>query len=116
MTGYGHKTNDDACEAIVKIEIKGKELLRVATGNGPVNALDGALRMAIEPVFPSLKKVELTDYSVRALNHNVGTAMATEVSITMRCGQETVVRIRKSENVVRASLEALIAGMTHFIG
>src|SRR3546814_15058912 len=66
-------------EATVKVEVGGEQVMTVAEGNGPVNALDFALRKALEPAWPALVGVRLTDYKVRILTPGDGTAALTRV-------------------------------------
>src|SRR3546814_11992721 len=66
-------------EATVKVEVGGEQVMTVAEGNGPVNALDFALRKALEPAWAALVGVRLTDYKVRILTPGDGTAALTRV-------------------------------------
>lgn len=77
-------------------------------GNGPVNALDQALRQALIPQYPQLAHAELTDYRVRLLDNGHGTDAITRVLIDMRLGHETWTTVGVGENVIEASWEALV--------
>lgn len=95
-------------EATVKIHIGGRRLIATAEGNGPVNALDRAIRLAIGRSFPSLKDIELTDYKVRVLDEKKGTAAVTRVLIETSDGEKSWGTIGVSENIIEASWEALV--------
>ncbi len=99
-------------EATVKVHVPstaGNERRVVATaeGNGPVNALDAALRQALEPRYPALREVSLTDYKVRVLDSAAGTAAVTRVLIDSSDGSTTWSTIGVSGNIIEASWEAL---------
>jgi 2-isopropylmalate synthase len=95
-------------EATVKVKV-GKELeLTVAEGDGPVNALDKALRKALVRFYPDITKVGLTDYSVRILDREEGTAAKTRVVIESSDGKEVWGTVGVSENIIEASWEALV--------
>jgi 2-isopropylmalate synthase len=95
-------------EATVKIHVGGRRLIATAEGNGPVNALDRAIRMAVESSFPALKDIELTDYKVRVLDEKKGTAAVTRVLIETSDGEKTWGTIGVNENIIEASWEALV--------
>lgn len=94
-------------EAIVKMRIDGERILRIGEGNGPVNALDAAVRSAIGERFPQLERVHLTDFKVRVLDTNRGTGAVTRVLIDSTNGERTWSTIGVSENVIIASWKAL---------
>ena len=95
-------------EAIVKLRIDGEEVLTVAEGNGPVNALDGAMRKALSKHFPALADISLTDYKVRILTPNEGTKALTRVMIESQDAKgNTWNTIGVSANVIDASFNAL---------
>ncbi len=100
-------------EATVQIEIAGRQLMEVATGNGPVNALDNALRKALLPVYPALQDMRLADYKVRILTPQAGTGAVTRVMIESadKDGRRwTTVGV--SPNIIDASFNALHDGIT----
>lgn len=96
------------CEATLKIKIGAKSFHEVAEGNGPLNALDCALRQALKRRFKKLDAVGLTDFSVRMLNSAPGTAAKTSVLIESSNGEKTWRTMGVSQNVIEASLKALV--------
>ena len=104
---------NSVCEATVKVRVGDRVHHTVAEGDGPVNALDGALRSALAKSFPQLKKVELTDYKVRILDGVAGTAAKTRVLITSSDGKRDWGTVGVSENIITASLQALVDGIEY---
>src|SRR5215469_1281789 len=102
---------ESICEATVRVRVDDQIAHTVAEGDGPVNALDGALRRALVKFFPSLKTVELTDYKVRIINGTTGTAAKTRVLITSSDRKREWGTVGVSENIIEASLEALVDSM-----
>ncbi|RME95138.1 MAG: citramalate synthase, partial [Verrucomicrobia bacterium] len=96
------------CEATVKVRVKDQVAHTVAEGDGPVNALDGALRQALGRFFPPLRKVRLTDYKVRIIDSATGTAARTRVLIQSSDGRREWGTVGVSENIIEASLQALV--------
>ena len=94
-------------EATIKVHVGEQRLVATAEGNGPVNALDGALRMAIGQVYPALESLHLTDYKVRVLDTNKGTGAVTRVLIDSTDGETSWSTIGVSENIIEASWQAL---------
>ena len=94
-------------EAIVKIDIEGEIYHTVGEGNGPVNALDSALRRALEGVYPTLKDVRLEDYKVRVLSSAEGTAAKIRVLIESSDRRRVWNTVGVSENIIEASWIAL---------
>jgi 2-isopropylmalate synthase len=103
------------CEATVKVRVGDRTAHTVAEGDGPVNALDGALREALRGFFPQLKKVQLTDYKVRILDGVAGTAAKTRVLITSSDGKRDWGTVGVSENIITASLEALVDSIEYVL-
>jgi len=101
------------CEATVKVRVKDNIAHTVAEGDGPVNALDGALRQALVKFFPQLEKVSLVDYKVRIINTTAGTAAKTRVLITSSDGHNEWGTVGVSENIITASLQALVDSMEY---
>lgn len=100
-------------EATITLEVKGRQLMTVATGNGPVNALDSALRKALLPVYPVLEDMRLVDYKVRILTPNAGTGAVTRVMIESADGHgERWTTVGVSANIIDASYSALHDGIT----
>jgi 2-isopropylmalate synthase len=95
-------------EATIKIWVGGERYLRTADGNGPVNALDRALRLAIGDVYPHLRDIELVNYKVRILDERKGTGAVTRVLLDASDGVDTWGSIGVSENIIEASWEALV--------
>ncbi|MDQ6876634.1 MAG: citramalate synthase [Candidatus Dormibacteraeota bacterium] len=100
-------------EATVKVEVAGTIYHTAASGNGPVNALDAALRKALSPRFPGLKDVSLHDYKVRILDGAAGTAATTRVLIESGRGLKRWTTVGCSSNIIEASLEALVDSMEY---
>jgi 2-isopropylmalate synthase len=101
------------CEATVKVEVEGSQAHTVAEGDGPVNALDAALREALARFFTQLKRVQLTDYKVRILDTATGTGAKTRVLIESTDGKREWGTVGVSENIISASLEALVDSMAY---
>ncbi len=99
-------------EATVKLRAGGDRIVVTGEGNGPVNALDHALRQAIEQVYPEIVKFELIDYKVRIVDQGHGTDAITRVLIETSDGQSSWVTVGVGHNVIEASWEALIDGLT----
>jgi 2-isopropylmalate synthase len=95
-------------EATIKIWVDGERYVRTAEGNGPVNALDKALRSAIGERFPHLRDIELVNFKVRILDETKGTGAITRVLLDASDGTDTWGAIGVSENVIEASWEALV--------
>jgi 2-isopropylmalate synthase len=95
-------------EATVKAHIGDERVVATAEGNGPVNALDAALRLAIEPHFGQLRNVHLTDYRVRVLDTSKGTGAVTRVLLDTADAEGSWSTIGVSENIIEASWEALV--------
>jgi 2-isopropylmalate synthase len=94
-------------EATVKVHVDDQRMVATGEGNGPVNALDGALRQALGGHYPALATIHLTDYKVRVLDTAAGTGAVTRVLIDTSDGDVTWTTIGVSENIIEASWEAL---------
>ena len=94
-------------EAAVKVRVGGEIMHTAAEGNGPVNALDLALRKALLPFYPQLAEIHLTDYKVRILDSEAGTAAQVRVLIDSACGSRTWSTVGSSTNIIEASWQAL---------
>jgi len=101
------------CEATVKVRVGDQLNHTVAEGDGPVNALDSALRAALSKFYPLVKKVKLTDYKVRILDSGTGTAAKTRVLIESSDGKEQWGTVGVSFNIIEASLQALVDSMEY---
>jgi 2-isopropylmalate synthase len=99
-------------EATVKLEVKGERVVATGEGNGPVNALDRALRQALERAHPQLARFELVDYKVRILEGAHGTNAVTRVLVRTSDGVREWDTVGVDENVIAASWEALDAAYT----
>ncbi len=100
-------------EATIKVKV-GNEIEHTAgEGDGPVNALDNALRRALTRFYPAIAKVALTDFSVRILDPKDATAAKTRVIIESSDGKDTWSTVGVSENIIEASWEALVDGVEY---
>jgi 2-isopropylmalate synthase len=101
-------------EATVKVRVRGERVIATAEGNGPVNALDEALRAGLSKHYPQLATLELTDYKVRILEGSHGTGAITRVLLetTSRSGNDWVT-VGVHENVVEASWHALVDALSY---
>lgn len=95
-------------EATLKLRINGQEVHTAAEGDGPVNALDSALRKALGRFYPNLKQMSLMDFKVRVINAQAGTAAKVRVLINSKDGKSEWGTVGVSENVIEASWEALL--------
>ena len=100
-------------EATIKVEVDGERYVKVAEGNGPVNALDKALRAAIVDRHPHLAEIELTNYKVRILDETHGTGAITRVLLDSSDGEREWGTIGVSENIIEASWEALVDSLEY---
>ena len=94
-------------KAKIEIEINGTQYCEFSFGNGPVNALDNALRQAVESQYPGLRDVHLLDYKVRILDSDRATGAITRVLIDSSNGHESWTTIGVCENIIEASWQAL---------
>jgi 2-isopropylmalate synthase len=105
----------DGCrtsEATVKLYALGERIIATGEGNGPVNALDTALRLALGRIYPELEQIELTDYKVRILEGDHGTNSRTRVLLTSSDGEESWSTVGVDENIVGASWNAIEDAVT----
>ncbi len=102
------KSGGVSTEATVKLRVNGKSDHRVGEGDGPVNALDNALRKSLEKFYPSLKEMVLVDYKVRVVNASAGTAAKVRVMIESRDHKDEWTTMGVSTNVIEASWLALV--------
>jgi 2-isopropylmalate synthase len=105
--------SNSICEATIRVRVGSEGAHTVAEGDGPVNALDSALRGALVKFYPELRKVQLTDYKVRILDTATGTAAKTRVLIQSTDGKEEWGTVGASENIIEASLQALMDSMEY---
>jgi 2-isopropylmalate synthase len=101
-------TGNMVTEATIKLKVGGKVKHVVGEGDGPVNALDGALRKSLEGFYPRIKEMRLIDYKVRVVNARAGTAARVRVIIESRDKKSVWGTVGVSENIIEASWQALI--------
>ena len=99
-------------ECTIKVRVNGERTIATGEGNGPVNALDQALRGAIGQAYPEVAKFELIDYKVRILDQGHGTDAITRVLIETSDGGSSWVTVGVGHNVIEASWGALVDGVT----
>jgi 2-isopropylmalate synthase len=109
MGHYGHVET----EATIKLWVDGERFVRTAEGNGPVNALDKALRDAIGELYPHLADIKLENFKVRLIDEHAGTASVTRVLIDASDGERLWGSIGVSENIIEASWEALVDSLEY---
>jgi 2-isopropylmalate synthase len=95
-------------EAIIKLKVKGQKEHTAAEGDGPVNALDNALRKALRDFYPTLSKMQLSDFKVRVLDEKAGTAAKVRVLIQSQDEDDSWNTIGVHENIIEASWQALV--------
>lgn len=100
-------------EAVLRLMVNGQEQQTVADGHGPIDALDKALRKALEPFYPSLKEIRLVDYKVRVLDSRDGTEAKVRVSMESADGKMKWGTVGVSENIIEASWQALVDRITY---
>ena len=115
-----HETADGDIETIseatIDVEVEGESFREVAQGNGPVDALNTALRQALEPVFPALRRVQLSDYKVRILTPEEGTRALTRVLIESKDTEgHRWSTVGVAPNVIDASYQALQDSLVYFL-
>ncbi|MDY6049178.1 MAG: citramalate synthase [Corynebacterium sp.] len=109
----GVDTDTTFAEAIVKVHAGGQRIMRIGEGVGPVDALDDALRTALENVYPLLTEFKLVDFKVRILDSHKGTEATTRVMITVRDGRGAWTTVGVGSDVIEASWEALTRGYVY---
>ncbi len=102
-------------EATIKVSVAGRCEHTAADGHGPVNALDNALRKALEKFYPNLREMRLTDYKVRVLDEKAATAARVRVLVESSDGQRSWGTVGVSDNIIEASWEALVDSVTYKI-
>lgn len=102
-------------EGVIKLRVGEEEVLVAAEGNGPVHALDRALRQALAKVYPRIAGMELVDYKVRVLGQKQGTGSRVRVLVESRKGERTWVTVGASENIIEASWQALVDSVEYMI-
>ncbi len=99
--------------AVVKITAKKKSHINAAEGDGPVDALNGALRSALEPVYPQLKNIVLVDYKVRVIEGSKGTGSKVRVFINSSNGETQWTTVAVSSDIINASFNALVESFNY---
>ncbi|MBW4629320.1 MAG: citramalate synthase [Brasilonema octagenarum HA4186-MV1] len=99
--------------ATIKVAVKNRDILEAADGNGPVAALDAALRKALRNFYPQIAEFELTDYKVRILNGHTGTAAKTRVLVESRNSHQRWTTVGVSTNILEASYQAVVEGLEY---
>jgi len=107
--------DDMLSEAMVKIRVDGEIMHTASEGNGPVNALDQAMRKALLQFYPSLARVKLVDYKVRILEESVGTESQVRVLIESSDGVDTWRTVGSSANIIGASWIALADSVEYWL-
>jgi len=107
--------NYESCLATVKLKVDGETVLTAAEGDGPVNALDGALRKALVARHPRVMHMALADYKVRIIDGHLGTAAKTRVLIDSSHGPDTWSTVGVSYNIIDASWRALTDSVEYFL-
>ncbi|WP_366923168.1 citramalate synthase [Metallumcola ferriviriculae] len=108
------RTNEDILsEAVIKLKVEDQVVHTAAEGNGPVNALDNALRKALEEFYPVIKEMHLTDYKVRVLDEKDGTGAKVRVLIESRDAHNSWSTVGVSQNIIEASWQALLDSMDY---
>jgi 2-isopropylmalate synthase len=105
--------SESTSEAVIKLRVDGKEEHTASEGEGPVSALDRALRKSLTTFFPCIRDIRLTDYKVRVLNPEGGTDAKVRVLIESSDGKESWGTVGVSENLIEASWQALVDSITY---
>lgn len=99
--------------ATVKVTVNGQDILEAAEGNGPVAALDQALRKALLNFYPAIANFQLSDYKVRILDSAAGTSAKTRVLVESSDGQRRWTTLGVSANIIEASYQAVVEGLEY---
>ncbi len=110
-----HEDAETYAEATIRLRVDGREEHTAATGNGPVHALDQALRKALLPFYPQLEKVHLTDFKVRVLDRGAGTAAKVQVFIESSDGTETWGTVGAHTDIIAASWQAMVDSIEYVL-
>jgi len=107
--------NGMAAEAIIKVKVDEEVVHTAAEGDGPVNALDNALRKALVDFFPTVEQMQLSDYKVRVLDGTAGTSATVRVLIESTNGVEKWSTVGVSENIIEASWQAMVDSINYLL-
>lgn len=113
VTDHRRRSGVTESQAVVKIMLGERRSVAVGEGNGPVNALDRALRLALKQTEPLVDRIHLTDYKVRVINQSRGTKAKVRVYIESTDGENAWGTIGVHENIIEASWEALVDGLEY---
>jgi hypothetical protein len=105
--------NEVNSSVIIKVRVGDQEVLTVAAGDGPVNALDKAARKALERLYPAIGEIRLTDYKVRVLDSDKASAARVRVLIESTDGRDSWTTIGVSTDIINASWQALVDAMEY---
>ena len=111
---YGNETEERAT-AMIKVRVGDKYEITADEGDGPVNAIDRALRKALEVFYPQLKKMRLVDYKVRVIANGESTAANTRVLIESTDGEHSWTTVGASRDIINASMTALIDSLEYML-
>jgi len=100
-------------QATVKVTVDGQDVLEAGEGNGPVSALDAALRKALVSIYPEIASFQLTDYKVRILDGKSGTSAKTRVLVESSNGLQRWTTVGVSTNIIEASYQAVVEGLEY---
>jgi 2-isopropylmalate synthase len=109
----GIESHNSNALATIKIAVNSQDILEAAEGNGPVAALDAALRKALVNFYPQIAQFELTDYKVRILDGHSGTAAKTRVLVESKNGHQRWTTVGVSSNILEASYQAVVEGLEY---
>jgi 2-isopropylmalate synthase len=104
---------DIRTEATIKLEVDGEQEHTAAEGDGPVHALDNALRKALERFYPALSGIRLTDFKVRIVDSEEATAAKVRVMVESRAGSRSWATVGVHTNIIEASWQALVDGVEY---
>jgi 2-isopropylmalate synthase len=113
LVDYKVLVGKDLADAAVKVRVRGQLVHTAAEGNGPVGALDAALRKALVTAYPEVARIHLEDYKVRIIDGREGTSATTRVLIDHGNGSERWTTVGASPSILEASLVALVDGIEH---
>lgn len=109
----GLENSQSSALATIKVRVNGEDILEAAEGNGPVSALDTALRKALLKFYPSIASFGLTDYKVRILDSSAGTSAKTRVLIESSDGEQWWTTVGVSHNIIDASYKAVVESIEY---
>jgi 2-isopropylmalate synthase len=113
LVDYKVLVGPDLADAAVKVRVRGELVHTAAEGNGPVSALDAALRKALVAAYPDVARIHLEDYKVRIIDGREGTSATTRVLIDFGNGSERWTTVGASPSILEASLLAIVDGIEH---